>query len=59
MEVHPTSGRTGFRARSGDRKTLHAENKLKTNIKDGHNGTKIGASSMFGGNQLRFPISAQ
>ena len=27
-------------------KTLHIENKLKNKIKDGHNGTKIGASNI-------------
>ena len=31
----------------------------KTKIKDSHNDTKIGASDIFGGNQLRFRISAQ
>ena len=42
----------------GLEKTLHTENKLKkTKIKDGHNGTKIGASNIFRGNQLRFQIS--
>ena len=46
-------------ARSGVKKTLHGENKLKNRIKDGHNKTKIGASNIFGGNQLRFQISAQ
>ena len=44
----------------GLEKTLHTENQLKkTKIKDGHNCTKIGASNVFGGNQLRFRISAQ
>ena len=40
-------------------KTLHTKTNLKTKIKDGHNGTKIGASNIFGDNQLRFQISAQ
>ena len=31
----------------------------KAKIKDGHNGIKIGASIIFGGNELRFQISAQ
>ena len=31
----------------------------KTKIKDGLNGTKIGTSYIFGGNQLRFRISGQ
>ena len=48
-----------LRARSGVRKTLHTENKLKNKIIDGHNGTKIGASNIFGDNQLRFQILAQ
>ena len=30
-----------------------------TKIKDSHNGTKIGASNIFGGNPLRFQILAQ
>ena len=48
-----------FGARSWVRKKLHTENKLKTNIKDGYNGTKLGTSNEFGGNQVRFQISAQ
>ena len=32
--------------------TLHMENILKNRIKDGRNSTKIGASNIFGGNQL-------
>ena len=40
-------------------KILHTENKLKIEIKDGHNSTKIGTSNIFRGNQLRFRISAQ
>ena len=43
----------------GLEKTLHTENKQKNKIEDAHNGTKIGASNIFGGNQLRFQISAQ
>ena len=43
----------------GLEKTLHTENKLKNKNKDGQNGTKVGASNIFGGNQLRFQISAQ
>ena len=39
--------------------TLHIETYSKNRIKDGHNSTKIGASNIFGGNQLRFQISAQ
>jgi len=39
--------------------TLHIETYLKNRIKDGRNSTKIGASNIFGGNQLRFQISAQ
>ena len=39
-------------------KTLLIESKLDIKIKDSHNGTKIGASTIFGGNQLRFRISA-
>ena len=38
----------------GLEKTLPKENKLKTKIKYGHNGTKIGASNIFGGNKLGF-----
>ena len=34
--------------------TLHIDNILKNKIKDGHNSTKIGASNISGGNQLRF-----
>ena len=44
-------------ARSGVRKNI--AHKKQTKIKDGHNGTKIGASNIFRGNQLRFQISAQ
>ena len=43
----------------GLEKILYTENKQKTKIKDGNNSTKIGASNIFGGNQLRFQISAQ
>ena len=43
----------------GLEKTLHTENKQKNKIQDAHNSTKIGASNIFGGNQLRFQISAQ
>ena len=39
--------------------TLHIETYSKNRIKDGRNSTKIGASNIFGGNQLRFQISAQ
>ena len=35
-------------ARSGVRKNITHRNKLKTEIKDGQNGTKIGASNIFG-----------
>ena len=38
--------------------TLNIETYSKNRIKDGHNSTKIGASNIFGGNQLRFQISA-
>ena len=40
----------------GLEKTLHIENKLKNKNKDGHNGTKIGASNIFEGNQLKLQI---
>ena len=43
----------------GLEKTLHTENKEKIKVQDAHNGTKIGASNIFGGNQLRFQILAQ
>ena len=43
----------------GLKKTLHIENILKTKIKDGHNGIKIGTSNIFGGSQLKFRILAQ
>ena len=47
-------------ARSGVRKNIaHKKQTKKGKIKDGHNGTKIGASNIFRGNQLRFQISAQ
>ena len=36
----------------------HIEKKTEKNIKDGNNGTKIGASNIVGGNQLRYQISA-
>ena len=39
--------------------TLHIETCLNNIIKDGRNSTKIGPSNIFGGNQLRFQISAQ
>ena len=45
-------------ARSGVRKNITHKKKLNK-IKDGHNATKIGASNIFEGNQLRFRISAQ
>lgn len=32
----------------GLEKTLHTENKLKTKIKDGQNGIKVGASNVYG-----------
>ena len=38
--------------------TLHIETYSKNRIKYGHNSTKIGANNIFGGNQLRFKISA-
>ena len=44
---------------SGVRKNIRHKNKLKKNIKDSHNGTIIGTSNIFGGNQHRFQISAQ
>ena len=37
----------------------HRKQTENTEIKDGQNGTKIGASNIFQGNQLRFQISAQ
>ena len=40
-------------------KKLDTENKLKNKNKDSHNGIKIGASNIFGSNQLRFQILAQ
>ena len=47
-------------ARSGVRNNItHRKHTGKIIIKDGHNSTKIGASNIFGGNQLRFQISAQ
>ena len=47
-------------ARSGVRNNItHRKHNEKNRIKDGHNSTKIGASNIFGGNQLRFQISAQ
>ena len=38
----------------GQEKHYTQKTNLKTEIKDGHNSTKIGASNIFGGNQLRF-----
>ena len=49
-----------FGARSGVKKNITQRKQTEKNkIKDGHNSTKIGASNIFGGNQLRFRISAQ
>ena len=42
----------------GQVKILHTENKQQSIIQDAYNGTKIGASNIFWGNQLRFQISA-
>ena len=52
--------RPSFGAHSGVRKNIthRKPTEKKTKIKDGHNCTKIGASNVFGGNQLRFRISA-
>ena len=46
-------------ARSGVKDIITHRNILKNRIKDGRNSTKIGARNIFGGNQLRFQISAQ
>ena len=47
-------------ARSGVRKNITFRKQTeKTKIKECHNGTKIGASNIFGGNQLIFGIAAQ
>ena len=57
--IHSTSGRGQLLGPAlGLEKTLYTEIKLKTKIKDDHNSTKIGASNIFGGNHLRFRISA-
>ena len=37
----------------------HRKQTKKSKIKDSHNGTRMGASNIFWGNQLRFQISAQ
>ena len=49
-------------ARSGVRKNTTHRNKMKKEIKDGHNGTKIGASNIYIGvislgNQLRSSLN--
>ena len=38
-----------FGALSGVKRLLHTKNKQKNKIQDAHNGTKIGASNIFGG----------
>ena len=59
QKYHDTSGRGRLLGPAlGLEKTLYTEIKLKTKIKDDHNSTKIGASNIFGGNHLRFRISA-